>query len=108
MPPLAASDGKYVLLERGGEAADPGDDRAVDDVDAGIDRPGRALAGRDEGANPIAVQHDPAVPVADDVGAQRHVNAAGVPARETRSRMLKSKNKSPLRSRKRSCSRPAA
>ncbi len=61
--------GEYVLFERSGEAIDPGDDRAIDYVDTGIDGAGGALAGRDEGTNPVAVQHDPAEPVAHDIRA---------------------------------------
>src|ERR1700744_5450853 len=51
---------EYVLLERSGQALDPGNDRAIDDIDAGIDRTGRALAGCEEGANPAAIQNDAA------------------------------------------------
>ena len=108
MRAVGGKHGKYVLLERSGQAVDPGEDRAVDDVDAGIDRAGRALAGRDERANPIAVHDRPG-----RTGRRRHRRAAPCErgwncARATRSRMLKSKNESPLSSRKRSCSRSAA
>ena len=71
-----------VLLERGGQRAGAVDDRPVEHIDAGIDRTGRALARCNEGSNPIALEQDPAVAVADDVGAQGHVNKAGVGARD--------------------------
>src|SRR5581483_6318095 len=48
---------EYVLFERGGETIDPGDDRAVDHIDAGIDRAGGALAGCDKGTNEVAFKH---------------------------------------------------
>ena len=81
MAPCSGQRRKYVLLEGGGKAADAGKDAAVEDVDAGIDRTGCALARRDEGANPIAVEHDPAKPVAHDVGPERHVHEARFRAR---------------------------
>ena len=51
------------------------------DVDAGIDRTGGALAGRDECTNSVVVEDDAAKPVADNIGAQRHVNETGIRAR---------------------------
>src|SRR5437763_10504180 len=56
---------EYILFERGGQRADPVDDRPVEHVDTGVDRTGRATARRTEWSNPITLEQDPAIPVAD-------------------------------------------
>ena len=82
MAPAAASAGKTSCSREAGSAPTRSTIDAVEHVDAGVDRTGCALARRNEGSNPIAVEQDPAVAVADDVGAQGHVNEAGVGARD--------------------------
>ena len=71
---------QYVLFKRSGEGADVGDNGAVDNIDATIDRTGRALAGCQERPDPIVVHDNAAVSVVANIGAQRHMNEAGAGA----------------------------